>query len=83
MVRSPAEGLRDGVHPRRRRDGEPHVVTDRSGWTLRAGSLYTGGTPHNQKNQGGMVSDGGGVFTGGMALRIDGYEGTSPVGRYP
>jgi putative membrane-bound dehydrogenase-like protein len=49
----------------------PHIVTDRSGWTLRAGSLYTGGSPHNQKNQGGMVSDGGGVFTGGMALRIE------------
>jgi putative membrane-bound dehydrogenase-like protein len=49
----------------------PHVVTDRSGWTLRAGSLYTGGTPYNQKNQGGMVSDDGRVYTGGMALRIE------------
>jgi putative membrane-bound dehydrogenase-like protein len=49
----------------------PHVVTDRSGWTLRAGSLYTGGTPYNLKNQGGMVSDGGGVWTGGLALRIE------------
>ncbi len=49
----------------------PHIVTDRSGWTLRAGSLYTGGTPYNQKNQGGMVSDDGRVFTGGMALRIE------------
>ena len=47
----------------------PHVVTDRSGWTLRAGSLYTGGTPYNQKNQGGMVSDDGRVWTGGLALR--------------
>ena len=49
----------------------PHVVTDRSGWTLRAGSLYTGGTPYNQKNQGGMVSDDGRVWTGGLALRIE------------
>ena len=45
----------------------PHVVTDRSGWTLRAGSLYTGGTPYNLKNQGGMVSDDGRVWTGGLA----------------
>jgi putative membrane-bound dehydrogenase-like protein len=49
----------------------PHVVTDRSGWTLRAGSLYTGGTPYNQQNQGGMISDDDRVWTGGLALRID------------
>ena len=49
----------------------PHIVTDRSGWTLRAGSLYTGGTPYNLKNQGGMVSDDGRVWTGGLALRIE------------
>ena len=49
----------------------PHVVTDRSGWTLRAGSLYTGGTPYNLENQGGMVSDGGRVWTGGLALRME------------
>ena len=35
------------------------------------GSLYTGGTPYNQKNQGGMVSDDGRVWTGGLALRIE------------
>jgi putative membrane-bound dehydrogenase-like protein len=49
----------------------PHMVTDRSGWTLRAGSLYTGGTPYNLKNQGGMPSDDGRVWTGGLALRIE------------
>ena len=49
----------------------PHVVTDRSGWTLRAGSLYTGGTPYNQKNQGGMISDDDRVWTGGLALRMN------------
>ena len=49
----------------------PHIVTDRSGWTLRAGSLYTGGTPYNQKNQGGMISDDDRVWTGGLALRIN------------
>ena len=38
---------------------------------MRAGSLYTGGTPYNQKNQGGMVSDDGRVYTGGLALRIE------------
>jgi putative membrane-bound dehydrogenase-like protein len=53
----------------------PHVVTDRSGWTLRAGSLYTGGTPYNLKNQGGMKSDGGRVWTGGLALRME-QDGT-------
>jgi putative membrane-bound dehydrogenase-like protein len=49
----------------------PHTVTDRSGFTLRAGSLYTGGTPYNLKNQGGMVSDDGRVWTGGLALRME------------
>ncbi len=49
----------------------PHIVTDHSGWTLRAGSLYTGGTPYNLKNQGGMTSDGGRIWTGGLALRIE------------
>ena len=49
----------------------PHVVTDRSGWTLRAGSLYTGGSPYNLKNQGGMVSDDGRVWVGGVALRME------------
>jgi putative membrane-bound dehydrogenase-like protein len=48
----------------------PHTVTDRSGFTLRAGSLYTGGTPYNLKNQGGMVSSDGRVWTGGLALRM-------------
>jgi putative membrane-bound dehydrogenase-like protein len=49
----------------------PHVVTDRSGWTLRAGSLYTGGSPYNLKNQGGMVSDDGRVWVGGVGLRME------------
>ena len=49
----------------------PHIVTDRSGWTLRAGSLYTGGTPYNLKNQGRMVSDDGRVWTGGLGLRME------------
>jgi putative membrane-bound dehydrogenase-like protein len=49
----------------------PHIVTDRSGWTLRAGSVYTGGTPYNLENHGGMVSDGGRVWTGGLALRME------------
>ena len=49
----------------------PHVVTDRDGWTLRSGSLYVGGTPHNTVNHGNNVSDDGRVWTGGMALRIN------------
>ena len=53
----------------------PHVVTDKSGWTLRSGSIYTGGTPYNKENQGNMLSDDGRVWTGGLALRI-GNDGT-------
>lgn len=49
----------------------PHVVTDRSGWTLRSGSLYTGGSPYNLENRGGMVSDDGRVWVGGLGLRIE------------
>lgn len=49
----------------------PHVVTDKSGWTLRSGSLYTGGTPYNDKNQGNQKSDDGRVWVGGLQLRIN------------
>jgi putative membrane-bound dehydrogenase-like protein len=49
----------------------PHVVTDKSGWTLRSGSLYTGGTPYNEKNQGNQVSDDGKVWVGGLQLRVN------------
>ena len=49
----------------------PHVVTDKSGWTLRAGSVYTGGSPYNTRNQGNMKSDDGKVWVGGLALRMD------------
>jgi putative membrane-bound dehydrogenase-like protein len=49
----------------------PHVVTDRTGWTLRSGSLYTGGSPYNLDNQGGMVSDDGRIWVGGVALRVN------------
>ncbi len=48
----------------------PHQVTDRSGWILRSGSMYTGGSPYNLVNQGGMKSDDGEIWTGGLALRI-------------
>ena len=48
----------------------PHVVTDKAGWTLRSGSVYTGGTPYNKVNQGNMKSDDGRVWVGGLALRI-------------
>lgn len=48
----------------------PHIVTDKSGWVLRSGSIYTGGTPYNTKNEGNMKSDDGKVWVGGLALRI-------------
>lgn len=49
----------------------PHRVTDKSGWTLRSGSLYTGGTPYNKKNEGNQKSDDGRIWVGGLALRIN------------
>lgn len=49
----------------------PHNVTDKSGWTLRSGSVYTGGSPYNTKNQGNMKSDDGKVWVGGLALKIE------------
>lgn len=48
----------------------PHIVTDKGGWTLRSGSIYTGGSPYNKANKGGMISDDGKVWVGGLALRI-------------
>ena len=48
----------------------PHIVTDKSGWTLRSGSIYTGGSPYNTENTGNMKSDDGRVWVGGLALRI-------------
>jgi putative heme-binding domain-containing protein len=38
---------------------------------LRVGSIYTGGSPHNEKNQGNQKSDDGRVYVGGVALRIN------------
>lgn len=49
----------------------PHVVSDRSGWTLRTGSVYTGGTPYNKENTPAMKSDDGNIYTGGLVFRID------------
>jgi putative membrane-bound dehydrogenase-like protein len=48
----------------------PHVVQDKSGWTLRSGSIYTGGSPYNPVNEGNMKSDDGRVWVGGLSLRI-------------
>ncbi|HLX59921.1 MAG TPA: PVC-type heme-binding CxxCH protein [Planctomycetota bacterium] len=49
----------------------PHIVADKSGWTLRAGSWYTGGTPYNTKNTPGLTSDDGRVWSGGVMLRVN------------
>ena len=35
----------------------PHIVKDKAGWTLRSGSIYSGGSPYNDKNQGNQKSD--------------------------
>lgn len=48
----------------------PHIVTDSSGWTLRSGSIYSGGTPYMEDNQPGLVSDDGHIHPGGLMLRI-------------
>ncbi len=47
-----------------------HVVTDKSGWTLRSGSIYTGGSPYNEKNMGNQKSDDGKVYVGGLQFRM-------------
>lgn len=49
----------------------PHIVTDKSGWTLRSGSIYTGGSPYNKENQGNRKSDDGRIWVGGIQLRIN------------
>jgi putative membrane-bound dehydrogenase-like protein len=49
----------------------PHIVTDKSGWTLRSGSIYTGGSPYNEKNEGNRRSDDGKVWVGGLAIRVN------------
>ncbi|WP_232623046.1 PVC-type heme-binding CxxCH protein [Pareuzebyella sediminis] len=49
----------------------PHHVVDKSGWELRSGSVYTGGTPYNDKNEPAQVSDDDRIWVGGLALRIN------------
>ncbi|NOY43759.1 MAG: dehydrogenase, partial [Planctomycetes bacterium] len=49
----------------------PHTVTDKAGWTLRAGGWYTGGTPYNTENTPGLKSDDGRVYVGGLAMAIN------------
>lgn len=62
-------------------NGGPHTVTDKAGWTLRAGSSYAGGSPHLTENFPGRKSDDGRVWVGGLALRMrsDG-TGLEPIG---
>ena len=48
----------------------PHHVTDKAGWQLRSGSVYTGGTPYNDKNEPAQISDDGRIWVGGLALRM-------------
>lgn len=49
----------------------PHLVTDKAGFELRSGSLYTGGGEFESDNKPGLVSSDGRVYTGGLILRID------------
>lgn len=49
----------------------PHTVKDKSGWTLRSGSIYTGGSPYNNSNEGNRKSDDGKIWVGGLALRVN------------
>ena len=49
----------------------PHQVIDKSGWKLRSGSMYTGGTPYNTKNEGNQKSDDDRVWVGGLSLRMN------------
>lgn len=54
----------------------PHIVTDKSGWTLRSGSVYNGGAGwskfnKHKTNEGNLKSDDGKVWVGGLALRIN------------
>jgi putative membrane-bound dehydrogenase-like protein len=48
----------------------PHIVTDKSGFTIRSGSVYTGGTPYNLQNTGNQISDDGKVWVGGLQFSI-------------
>ncbi len=52
----------------------PHLVTDRTGWDLRSGSLYNDGGPGFPGNRPGLVSDDGRIWTGGLVgtIRPDG-----------
>ncbi len=46
------------------------IVTDKSGFTVRAGSSYKGGSPNVTSNQPGLVSDDGHIYVGGFACRV-------------
>jgi putative membrane-bound dehydrogenase-like protein len=49
----------------------PHVVTDKSGFTLRSGSVYNGGGPTWVDNRPGLRSDDGQAWTGGIVLSME------------
>jgi len=48
----------------------PHIVTDKSGWTLKSGSIYKGGSPNKINNTPNLLSDDNRVWVGGLALKI-------------
>ncbi|MCC6785803.1 MAG: DUF1080 domain-containing protein [Planctomycetes bacterium] len=48
----------------------PHLVTDRGGATLRAGSAYRGGGPREADNRPGLRSDDGRTWVGGLIVSV-------------
>lgn len=59
----------------------PHIVTDKDGWTLRAGSLHqwipensgtsTAPASDSALNMGGLISDDGRTYVGGLVLSVN------------
>lgn len=49
----------------------PHIVSDKSGFTLRSGSIYTGGGQFLADNKPGLVSDDGRVWVGGLIASVN------------
>ncbi|MDX1565692.1 MAG: HEAT repeat domain-containing protein, partial [Phycisphaeraceae bacterium] len=49
----------------------PHVVTDRSGWTLRATSPYDRRRSKLKNKEAGFQSDDGRIYVGGLAMSIN------------
>lgn len=49
----------------------PHEVRDKTGFTVRAGSVYNEYTPYTSENTPNQISDDGKVYTGGLIIRVN------------